>query len=323
MKPVIFGCSGLALTGPERDFFTRVDPFGFILFQRNCETPEQVAQLTQQLRGCVGRPDAPVFIDQEGGRVARLKPPHWPALSALRPIGALYEQDPQAGIAAMAAHARQTAEMLYGLGINGNCSPVLDLYIEGASSAIGDRAISRDPAVVAALGAVIIENFLAQGVLPVIKHLPGHGRVRVDPHLAMPTVDADAATLAAEDFRPFIALKDAPIGMNCHVLFTALDPEQPVSLSAKIHRDIIRGAIGFEGLLFSDDLAMKALAAPLPQRARSALAAGADILLYCTGALAEMADIARDLPPISDAARERWEAAKNRLRVPATANASA
>ncbi len=313
IKPVLFGCSGPMLTEEEAAFFASANPFGFILFQRNVVEPDQVRALVKALRAAVARADAPVFIDQEGGRVARLKPPHWPALPPLRDLGALYERDAAKGLEAMALHTRLTAQRLTDLGINGNCSPMLDLYIEDASNAIGDRALSRRPKVIVAMARVAIEGFLANGVLPVIKHLPGHGRVKVDPHHILPVVDADRATLEAEDFVPFAALRDTPIGMNSHIVFTALDPDAPVSLSQKIHQDIIRGVIGFQGLLFSDDLAMKALNGPLDEIALKALEAGADIALYCPGDLPEMERISRALPAMSQAAAERWSRAQQRL----------
>ncbi len=336
MKPILFGCSGPTLTQEESGFFAETNPFGFILFQRNCETPDQVRQLTRGLRQVVNRNDAPIFIDQEGGRVARLKPPHWPSLAPMRDIGELYEKNPEQGLEAMKFHARTTAKMLTDLGINGNCAPVLDLFIEGASSVIGDRAFSAKPDVIAALGRVAVDTYLENGVFPVIKHLPGHGRVKADPHLTLPTVETERALLEAQDFSPFIALKDAPIGMNSHIVFTALDPDAPVSLSPIVHQEIIRGALGFQGLLFSDDLAMKALSAPggripLPSReglgegecgldeapksnldelALRALWAGADIVLYCPGTLPEMRLIADALPAIGSTSLARWQRAQ-------------
>ena len=316
MLPILFGCSSLTLTSAERAFFARENPFGFILFQRNCETPEQVRGLVAELREAVGRPDAPIFIDQEGGRVARLKPPHWRALPPLRRLGALFERDPQKGAEALRLHTRLIAHQLTQLGLSGTCAPVLDLFIDGASSAIGDRALSRDPLVVATLARLSVTEFLACGVLPVIKHIPGHGRVKVDPHEILPFVEAPRALLEAEDFIPFAALKDAPIAMNCHVVFRALDPENPVSQSSKIHSDIIRGLLGFEGLIFSDDLAMKALSAPLDVIAPRAFAAGADIVLYCPGTLPEMIQIAAAIPPMTPEAHARWGRAQNLLTPP-------
>jgi beta-N-acetylhexosaminidase len=316
MKPVIFGFAGLSLTTDENAFFADAKPFGFILFQRNISDPGQVMALIKDLREATGRADVPVFIDQEGGRVARLKPPHWPSLPALRVIGRLYEEDKARALNAMRIHARLTARRLFSLGISGNCSPVLDLFIESACEAIGDRAFSRDPAVVAALGRVAMETFLSNGVLPVIKHLPGHGRVMDDPHEKLPAVDCPRAILEAEDFRPFKALRDAPIGMNCHVIFNALDPDAPVSLSARVHCDIIRGVIGFQGLLMSDDIAMKAMKGALPETARKALSAGADIVLHCSGELQEMREVADALPKMGEAALARWNRAKAMVHVP-------
>jgi beta-N-acetylhexosaminidase len=375
MKPVIFGCSGTELTPEERDFFATAKPLGFILFQRNCKTPDQVKGLVNSLRayvpgpneqtcrqvrsdsppleggvrgggerpggkfaietliqdappppypsppgggntgapGCSSALNIPVFIDQEGGRVARLKPPYWPSLPSMRVIGRLYERDAERGLEAMRLHAQLTARQLTALGINGNCAPVLDLFVDGASSAIGDRAFSRKPEHVAVLGRVAVDTYLANGVLPVIKHMPGHGRVKDDPHLTLPTVDTERDVLEAEDFAPFKALRDTPLGMNCHAVFKALDPDKPVSLSAKVHREVIRGVLGFEGLLLSDDLAMKALNGPLPQIACQALEAGADVVLYCPGTLPKMRAIAEVLPEMNELALARWARAKARL----------
>lgn len=314
MKPIIFGFAGTELSTEERDFFCSVSPFGFILFQRNCDDTNQIKKLTSDLREAVGRDNVPIFIDQEGGRVARLKPPNWKNLPAFRKLGMIYEKDKLRGLEAMAQHTRITAHMLRDLGINGNCSPVLDLFVDGASQAIGDRALSGNPETVAALGRVAIDTFLNNGVLPVIKHLPGHGRVVVDPHLTLPTVETERSVLEAKDFAPFVALNDAPIGMNCHVVFKALDPVLPVSMSAKIHIDIIRGYIGFKGLLFSDDIAMKALNGALDKLTKQVLAAGADVALYCPGTMQEMKQIAASLPEISAESIARWNRAQSMLR---------
>lgn len=314
IKPVLLGCAGPQLTHEERGFFAETNPFGFIVFQRNCQTPEQLRALTGSLRDSVGRANAPIFIDQEGGRVARLKPPHWPAFPALRRIGVLYEQDPALGRMAMYLHCLLTARMLRDVGIDGNCAPVLDLFLPDTAEAIGDRAISAAPDVVAACARVAIDTFLQQGILPVIKHMPGHGRVKVDPHVELPFVDATLDVLRERDFVPFEKLNDAPIAMNCHVVFRALDPDVPVSLSHKAHRDFLRGEIGFEGLIFSDDLAMGAISCPLEERAARALQAGADIALYCTGRLDEMDVFCRNLPPMSEVALVRWKRAQTMRR---------
>ncbi len=314
-KPILLGCEGPVLTEDERGFFARINPFGFILFQRNCVDPDQVRTLTQSLRECTRQSDLPIFIDQEGGRVARLKPPHWPALPAIRSIGKLYENDPAQGREAMRLHSLITAQMLRAVGINGNCAPVLDLHIDGASNAIGDRALSDRPQAVADLGRVAVETFLAEGVYPVIKHMPGHGRVQVDPHVDLPFVDTDIQTLQENDFVPFQALYDAPIAMNCHVVFRALDPLTPVSLSPSVHQNVIRGRLGFQGLLMTDDLAMGALKMPLEQRVRCAFEAGADIALYCTGSMAGMHSVETALPAeASKATLARWAGAQERLK---------
>lgn len=315
MKPILLGCAGPVLSAAERDFFAAENPFGFILFARNCENPDQVRALARALRDAVGR-EAPIFVDQEGGRVARLKPPYWPALPAARVVGELYERNKEAGLEAMRLHASITARFLRGVGIDGNFAPVLDLSVPDTSKVMGDRTFSADPDCVAALGGVAVETYLAHGVLPVIKHMPGHGRVKTDPHEVLPFVEADRATLEA-DFAPFRALASrAPAGMNCHVVFRALDPDDPVTLSRKVHEEIIRGAIGFDGLLFSDDLAMKALSLSPAELGLRALEAGADILLYCPGVLEycpNVLEVTRavcaPLPPLSAAARSRWERA--------------
>lgn len=312
IKPIILGCSGPSLTMEERAFFASVNPFGFILFQRNCINPEQVRTLTQALRESVGRDDAPIFIDQEGGRVARLKPPFWPAFPAMRRLGVLYEQDPALGRMALHLHALLIARLLKDVGINGNCAPVLDLMIDGASSAIGDRALGSDPTLIANAARCVIDTYLQNGIYPVIKHLPGHGRVQVDPHIDLPFVDCSLDVLRGADFVPFAKLADAPMGMNCHVVFRAIDPDLPVSLSARAHKDIIRGEIGFDGLLFSDDLAMGAIKIPLEEVAARALTAGADVVLYCNGELAAMRKVCGSLPDMTAQAEQRWRMAQER-----------
>lgn len=314
--PVVFGCAGTSLNSAERRLFSKANPFGFILFQRNCESPDQVKWLVKELRYTVGREDAPILIDQEGGRVARLQPPHWPSHPPARIFGSMYERDPEWGTEAVRLYARLVADELWKLGITINCAPVLDLYIEGASNAIGDRAISEQPAVVAALARAWAEVFLANGILPVIKHIPGHGRLNVDPHLVLPVIEASLAELETGDFVPFELLKDLPIAMNSHGLFTSIDPDAPASLSSTMHSEIIRGTIGFDGLLLSDDIAMKALQGKPGDIARKALGAGADIVLHCNGKLGEMEEIAAALEPINDESWSRWEYAKTMTRPP-------
>lgn len=313
--PVVFGCSRTALTSLERAFFAKANPFGFILFKRNCDEPDQIRWLIRELRAAVGREDVPIFIDQEGGRVSRLQPPHWPQHPPARLFGAMYEKSPEWGSEAMQLYARIVAYELAKLGILVNCAPVLDLFMEGASPAIGDRAISRRPGIVAALARVCAETFLASGVMPVMKHLPGHGRMVTDPHLVLPVIEASRAELETEDFVPFDLLKDLPAGMNSHAIFKALDGKLPASMSLTIH-EIIRNEIGFDGLLFSDDLTMKALNGSPDELAQRALAAGTDIVLHCSGNLDEMEVLAAGLKPTSKESWARWEYAKSMVSRP-------
>lgn len=285
------GVAGLRLSEDERQLLRARPPWGFILFQRNCGSPEQVRQLVEELRGASHRPDAPILIDQEGGRVQRLRQPHWPARPAARQIGAIAEQDLAAGREAAALLARLIAHDLRGLGITINCAPVLDLALPGQTGAIGDRAFSPDPEIVAALGQSAIAGHLAGGVLPVIKHLPGHGRARVDSHVALPVVESARRTLAASDWVPFRACAGAPLAITAHVLYTALDRERPATLSPTIIEEVVRGEIGFRGALLSDDLSMGALGGSLGERAACARAAGCDIAVHCNGRQDEMIEV--------------------------------
>ena len=314
--PVIFGVGSTELNALEVRFFRQANPFGFILFKRNCDTPDQVRWLVRELRQAVGRDDAPILIDQEGGRVARLGPPHWLKHPPARVFGLMYEDDPILGAEAMQLYARIVAHELSQLGITVNCAPVLDLFIDGASVAIGDRALSRKPAIVAALGRIWAETLMRNGILPVIKHMPGHGRMTLDPHHLLPTIDASRPELETDDFVPFDLLKDLPIGMNSHAVFTALDPHHPASLSPIIHRDIIRSKLGFDGLLLSDDLTMKALNGAPADLAVQALAAGSDVVLHCDGDLNAMKSIAHALSttPMSRESLARWTYAQTMVQ---------
>jgi beta-N-acetylhexosaminidase len=269
-----------------------------------------------ELRQSVGRDDAPILIDQEGGRVSRLQPPNWNKYPPARYFGTMYEKDPELGAAAIQVYARLVANELRRMGITVNCAPVVDLFVDGASNAIGDRAISRKPAVVAALARRLAETFLANGVMPVIKHIPGHGRLNVDPHVVSPVINASRAELESDDFEPFVLLKDLPAAMNSHAIFTALDPDSPASLSAKIHHEVIRGTIGFGGLIFSDDIVMKALYGSAAERAKGVLKAGADVALHCNGKLEEMEEIAASLNPMNDESWAHWEHAKSMVKTP-------
>ena len=307
--PVIFSCAGLTLTPAERDFFHLTHPLGFILFDRNCQTPDQVRRLTQDLRDCAARDDLLILIDQEGGEVARLKPPHWPRFPAARDYGALYQRDVEAAQEGVYIGARLMADELTKLGINVNCLPVLDVPVPEADPVIGSRAYSEHPEVVAGLGRSAAAGLRAGGVLPVIKHIPGHGRAREDSHLACPVVEASREALAA-DFLPFRALSDQPLAMTAHLVYEALDSVHPATLSRRIINDIVRGEIGFDGLLLSDDLSMGALAGSLADRAAGALAAGCDIVLHCSGDLDEMRAIAAALPEAHQKTFERLARAR-------------
>lgn len=312
--PVVFGCLQTEVTPQERRFFENFNPFGFILFKRNCKNPEQVERLIRELRLTVGREDAPVFIDQEGGRVSRLGPPAWSQYPPARLFGLTYKNDPKWAYEAIKLYARIVAYDLARLGITVNCAPVIDLYYKGASQAIGDRAISRKPAVVAELARIEAETFLENGIIPVIKHFPGHGRLRADPHDMTALIDATLAELESDDFVPFELLKDLPVGMNSHAIFTALDPHNPASLSKYVHDEIIRGRLGYDGLMLSDDINMKALHGSPGDLARRVQAAGSEIILHCNANMEEMLAIVHALQPMKDETLQRWEHAKSMVK---------
>lgn len=312
-RAVVLGCAGETLSPSEAGFFAAARPLGFILFRRNCRAPDQVRDLVASLRDCVGRKDAPVLIDQEGGRVARLRPPHWRLYPSAAEIAAL--PDPLAAEAARLG-ARLIADDLGRLGITIDCLPVLDLPAAGADPVIGDRAYDSDPGRVARLGRAVCDGLIEGGVLPVLKHIPGHGRARVDSHLALPMVAASHAELACTDFVPFKALAAMPWAMTAHIVYMAIDPTAPATHSARVIGDIIRSEIGFDGVLVSDDLSMQALGGALPERAGRALAAGCDLVLHCNGRIGEMETIMRAMPPIASAAAARLARAENLRRPP-------
>ncbi|MFQ5784816.1 MAG: beta-N-acetylhexosaminidase [Alphaproteobacteria bacterium] len=312
---VVFGCAGTRLSDEERDFFAEVRPLGFILFARNCETPGQVRELIESLRRSVGRADAPVLIDQEGGRVARLKPPHWRAAPAAARFGELAARDPAAGREAARLNARLIAAELDDLGITIDCAPLLDVPAPGAHDVIGDRAFSDDSDVVTTLGGEVVGAMLAGGVLPVIKHMPGHGRARADSHDALPRVAAPIEALRARDFVPFRALRGTPWGMTAHVVFEAID-DAPATVSRRVIGAVIRGEIGFDGVLASDDLSMAALSGDLDARAAAALAAGCDVVLHCNGRFEEMRAVAAGVRPLDEAAQARLAKAAVMRRPP-------
>ena len=315
-KAFIAGCSGLALTPDEKAFFAAEKPWGFILFGRNIDTPDQVRALVDELRLSVGRADAPVLIDQEGSRVQRLRPPHWRKYPPGRLFGNLYANDPQKGCRAAWLQSRLIAFELASLGINVDCLPVLDVPVEGAHDVIGDRAYSFHPYEVAQLGRAAADGLMAGGVLPVIKHIPGHGRAFSDSHKELPTVDAHPAELGCTDFYPFMQLADMPMAMTAHVVYSGFDRDNPATLSQKMIGEIIRGWLGFDGLLMSDDLSMQALSGDFSERTQSAFAAGCDVVLHCNGLMAEMEAVAAASPTLEGKAEWRARIALERLAQP-------
>ena len=316
MIPAIFGLSGPTLTADERAFFRDADPAGYILFGRNCEGPQQLRALTDDLRAIHGRDHLLVSIDQEGGRVARLRPPMWSPYPCGEVFDRLYQIAPASAIEAARANATAMGLELSAMGITVDYHPPLDLRLPGAHDVIGDRALGADPMQVAALGRALIEGLAASGVTGCIKHMPGHGRTDVDTHKAMPTVTATAAELE-DDLAPFKTLNHALIGMTGHLLFTAWDAENPATLSPTIIADIIRGAIGFDGLLLTDDIDMEALGGTIPQRAARAHAAGCDIVLNCWAKMDDMAGICNVLPAMSAATAARLDRALAGTRIAA------
>ena len=306
----ILGCAGPTLSVAELDLFRDARPWGFILFKRNIETPQQVRALVEALRACVDRPDAPVLIDQEGGRVQRLGPPHWRRY----PAGRAYGQLPAPVGREMARlGARLMAHDLAALGINVDCLPVLDVPAPDGHEIIGDRAYGETPQDVARLARAAAEGLIAGGVLPVIKHIPGHGRAQADSHLDLPVVEASLEALDHRDFAPFRVLSDMPMAMTAHVVYAAIDARAPATTSAEVIERIIRQAIGFDGLLMSDDLSMKALSGDFTERARAALAAGCDVALHCNGDMAEMKAVLAGTGPLAGRAAHRAAAALGRL----------
>ena len=301
-RAVVLGCSGEALGADERRFFAEADPAGFILFRRNCASPTQVRRLVDQLRNSIGRADAPVLIDQEGGRVARLRPPGWRLYPSAARIAAL--PDPLVEEAARLG-ARLIADDLYRLGITVDCLPVLDLPVAGADPVIGDRAYGSDPTRVAQLAGAVCEGLMAGGVLPVLKHIPGHGRAGVDSHHACPVIETPLDELCHTDFRPFCALNAMPWAMTAHIVYRAIDPQLPATLSPTVIGDVIRRRIGFTGVLISDDLSMRALGGSLGQRAERALTAGCDLVLHCNADRSEMEEVVAAAGPLTAEAAAR------------------
>ncbi len=306
MLAAIFGVAGQTLSEEERAFFRDVQPLGFILFARNIADPDQVRRLVNDLRASVEHAEAPVLIDQEGGRVQRLKPPHWRAASPAAKFGTLAAQRANDGQKAVFLNHQLIGAELAALGIDVDCAPLLDVQQPGANDVIGDRAFGGDPEQVAILGRAAADGLISAGITPVIKHIPGHGRSMVDSHHDLPRVTTSHAELARTDFVPFKRLNDLPWGMTAHIVYEAIDRDLPATLSAKVIAEIIRGEVGFDGLLLSDDLSMKALQGTLGDLARRSVAAGCDIALHCNGKMEEMMQVAAGAPPLSKAGLERY-----------------
>ncbi|MFK4522467.1 beta-N-acetylhexosaminidase [Bradyrhizobium japonicum] len=312
----IAGVSGTELTAAEREFIRAERPWGFILFKRNVEAPAQVAALVEELRAAAGTADAPVLIDQEGGRVQRLGPPHWPVYPPGAVFSTLYDADSVLGLTAARLSARLIASDLADLGITVDCLPLADVPVPGADAVIGNRAYGTEPGKVAAIARAVTEGLEQGGVLPVLKHIPGHGRATADTHFKLPTVDAPRDELDRTDFAAFKPLADLPMAMTAHVVFSAVDPAHPATTSATMITQVIRGVIGFQGLLMSDDVSMNALSGNIAERTRAIFAAGCDIALHCNGNIEEMREVAGQTPELSGTALARAKAALASRKAP-------
>lgn len=320
---MILGCAGTALTPDEIALYRDERPWGFILFARNLQEPQQITDLVAAMRDAVGRPDAPVSIDQEGGRVQRIRPPMIEKYPAAQVLGDIYRADREKGLRAAWLMSRLHAFDLTKLGITLDCLPVLDVPVQGASNVIGDRAYGFDPETVAEMGKAAAEGLKAGGMLPVMKHIPGHGRGMADSHHELPVVTVSREDLEAHDFRPFTAMKDELMAMSAHVVFTALDPERPATTSRTVINEIIRGVIGFDGLLISDDSSMNALKGTLGERAANIVAGGCDIVLHCNGVMEEMKQVVAEVPLLASDALRRAKAVEAGFRKPDSANEAA
>ena len=319
VRAFISGCAGPELAAAERQFFAETQPWGLILFQRNCQSPEQLRKLTSDFRAIVKRKDAPVFIDQEGGRVQRMKPetnPVWPKYPSAALYGKLYARDPMHALRTARNVGRLMGNDLADVGISVNCLPVLDVPQEGSHAVISDRAYGTEPAIILALSRAHVAGFMDGGILPVMKHIPGHGRAKVDSHKELPIVSADRAALEATDFHCFAGFADCPMAMTAHVVYQAIDPLRPATLSARVLRDVVRKQIGFAGLLLSDDLSMHALGGSFGDRAHAALDAGCDVVLHCNGVMDEMVQVAEATIPLKGKAMARAKAALRQRRKP-------
>ena len=307
-RAFITGLAGPELAVAERAFLREAEPWGLIIFKRNVKSPDQVQALVASFRDTVGR-EAPVLVDQEGGRVQRLGPPQWPAYPPGIRYGELYDREPALGVAAARLAGHLIAADLNALGIDVDCLPIADVPVPGGDPVIGDRAYGSEPGKVAAIAAAIAQGLQAGGVLPVLKHLPGHGRATADSHHRLPVVETDRATLEQSDFAAFRPLAGLALGMTAHGVFSAIDPVAPATTSVTMVREVIRGFIGFQGLLMSDDISMNALSGGIAERSRAAFGAGCDVVLHCNGDLAEMGEVAGAAPPLEGAAKARADAA--------------
>jgi beta-N-acetylhexosaminidase len=315
-RAFITGVSGTELTAAEREFIRAERPWGFILFKRNVDAPAQVAALVAELRAVAGEADAPVLIDQEGGRVQRLGPPHWPVYPPGAVFSTLYDSDSALGLTAARLSARLIAADLADLGITVDCLPLADVPVPGADAVIGNRAYGTAPDKVAAIARAVTDGLEQGGVLPVLKHIPGHGRATADTHFKLPTVDTPRDELDRTDFAAFRPLADLPMAMTAHVVFSAVDPAQPATTSATMIAQVIRGTIGFQGLLMSDDVSMNALAGSIADRTRAIFAAGCDVALHCNGNIDEMRAVAAETPELAGVALKRAEAALASRKAP-------
>jgi beta-N-acetylhexosaminidase len=315
-RAFITGVSGTELSTAERQLIATAKPWGFILFRRNIASPAQVSKLVGEMRRAVGEPDAPVLVDQEGGRVQRFGPPHWPVYPSGATFGQLYDVKPATALAAARLSARLIAADLVEVGVSVDCLPLADVPVPGANDVIGDRAYGEEPGKVAAIGRAITEGLAQGGILPILKHIPGHGRATADSHLSLPTVDTPRDELERTDFAAFQALADLPMAMTAHVVFSAIDPAHPATTSATMVSQVIRGLIGFQGLLMSDDVGMHALAGSIGARTRAVFAAGCDMVLHCSGDLQEMQEVAREAPVLSGKPLDRARAALASRKAP-------
>jgi beta-N-acetylhexosaminidase len=314
-RSFITGLAGLTISADERAFLREASPWGAILFKRNISTPSQVSDIVKSFRDIAGW-HAPVLVDQEGGRVQRLGPPYWPAYPPGARYGELYDRNPETGLIAARMGGHLIAADIAAVGIDVDCAPIADVPVAGHDPVIGDRAYGTEPAKVVAIARALAEGLMAGGVLPVLKHLPGHGRATADSHRALPVVDADRATLEVTDFAAFRPLKHLAVGMTAHVVFSGVDPLQPATTSVTIVQQVIRGFIGFQGLLMSDDISMGALSGTIAERSRAAIAAGCDLVLHCNGDLAEMAQVAANVPELAGLSLRRAEAALAARKAP-------